>query len=71
MLQNIKDEVKVAKPEHRTAWRQMMRAKELDSPGVATANRRGPVKLTMTDMEGPEAQIRSGADQAPRCGTKR
>lgn len=27
-----------------------MRAKELDSPGMATANRRGPVKLTMTDM---------------------
>lgn len=46
MLQSIKDEVKVAKPKHRTTWRRMMRAKELGGPGMATANRRGPVKLT-------------------------
>ena len=50
MLQNIKDEGKVAKLEHRTAWMRMERAKESDSPGMATAKRRGPVKLTMVCM---------------------
>lgn len=50
MVQNIKDEVKVAKPKHRTAWRRMVRAEELNSPGMAPANRRGLVKLTMTGM---------------------
>ena len=50
MLQKIKDEVKRVKLKHRTAWRRLVRGNELDSPGMATANRSGPMKLTMIDM---------------------
>lgn len=50
MLQNIKDEEKVAKLKHRTAWVRIVCAKELDSPGMARAKRRCPVKLTMVGI---------------------
>lgn len=69
MLQNIKNEVKVAKTEHRTTCRQMMRANELDSPGMAAANRRGPVRLTMTDMG--TQKLRYAQEPTKRHGTGR
>lgn len=47
-----------------------MRAKELGGPGVATANRRNPMKLTMTDMGAKKLRYAQGPTKRHGAGRK-
>ena len=69
MLQDIKDEVKVAKFKHRTAWMRMLRAKECGQPWYGDSQAKGSGEAHDGLYGDSEAQIRPKVDQIPGYGT--
>lgn len=69
MLQNIKDEGKVAKLKHRTAWMRMERAKRVGQPWYGDSQAKGSGEAHDGLNGDSEAQIRPRVDRIPGYGT--